>query len=313
MPAKTPEQREAARVAHRLACQRYALKYPERIQAKRDAWKKKQPAYGAAYYRAHKEEILAKQRAYNESHREEAAIYNRAYRESHKEKLRLKNQAKYQANREIYRLKRRAKYEVNRAQILEKNRQYHESHPEVAQKAKQRYKLKNRDKLREQGRIYQAQRREANPEEMRRAAQIYNAENRTRIAQRIRAWRKRNPASSRSALLRYRARKLALPNHFTARDRQFMLQYWQYACAICGNQEGFWHTLADDHWIPLHSQKCPGTVPENILPLCHGREGCNNNKGKKDPHLWLIDRVGKLKAARILKAITTYFALVATR
>jgi hypothetical protein len=50
-----------------------------------------------------------------------------------------------------------------------------------------------------------------------------------------------------------------------------------------------------------------------MIPLCHGVGGCNNSKKDKDPETWLIARVGKRKAATILKRIRAYFALVAPK
>ena len=35
-----------------------------------------------------------------------------------------------------------------------------------------------------------------------------------------------------------RARKKGLPDTFSHIQRRFMLQYWGYACAVCGNQQG---------------------------------------------------------------------------
>lgn len=113
---------------------------------------------------------------------------------------------------------------------------------------------------------------------------------------------------------RRRARQHLLPETFTYAERTFMLQYWGFACAVCGNEQGlFDHMLHDDHWIPLCSPLCPGTIAENIIPLCGGVLGCNNNKSGKDPHTWLCSRYGRRKGLRIEKAIMTYFAVIRQR
>jgi hypothetical protein len=104
-----------------------------------------------------------------------------------------------------------------------------------------------------------------------------------------------------------------LPNTFTLEQRAFMLAYWNYACAICGNQEGFWHLLADDHWIPINSPDCPGTVADNMIPLCHGTNGCNNAKNSSEPQAWLVKQFGTSKARKLSKAIEAYFAVVTQR
>lgn len=67
-----------------------------------------------------------------------------------------------------------------------------------------------------------------------------------------------------------------------------------------------------DHWIPLSSPECPGTVPCNIIPLCHSKAGgslcCNNVKGNRDPTVWLEEEFGLKKAKRVIKRINDYFA-----
>ena len=86
------------------------------------------------------------------------------------------------------------------------------------------------------------------------------------------------------------ARVRGLPYNFDHESETFLRAYWANACAICGMQADFWHLIAWDHWIPLTHPACPGTVPENMLPLCHGRKGagtlsgapsCNNSKFRK--------------------------------
>ncbi len=114
-------------------------------------------------------------------------------------------------------------------------------------------------------------------------------------------------ARRRPQLPAYLARKHSLPNTFTADDWQRALEYWEHKCAVCGRPRGLWHTLAKDHWLPLTSPDCPGTVATNILPLCHGEGGCNNSKSKKDPESWLIERLGKRRAARKRGEIQAYF------
>ncbi|MCC6973194.1 MAG: hypothetical protein IT322_04195 [Anaerolineae bacterium] len=107
----------------------------------------------------------------------------------------------------------------------------------------------------------------------------------------------------------YLLRKKRLPNTLRSRDWERCLEYWHYQCAICGRPRGLWHTLAQDHWIPLSHPDCPGTTPDNILPLCHGEGGCNNSKGKKDPILWLREKLGSRRANQKLREIESYFAL----
>ncbi len=105
----------------------------------------------------------------------------------------------------------------------------------------------------------------------------------------------------------YRARKRRLPNTFTAQERRRALDYWNGRCAVCGRPAGLWHTIAIDHWIPLSSPECPGTVCTNMLPLCHGTDGCNNRKYAKMPNVWLRETLGKHRAARKREEIDYFF------
>lgn len=120
-------------------------------------------------------------------------------------------------------------------------------------------------------------------------------------------WIKDHPEYNRARVSRRRARKIGLPDTWTDNDEQRCLEYFDHKCAVCGRPRGLFHTLAMDHWIPLDSPNCPGTIPTNMIPLCHGRGGCNNSKGKKMPHEWLVTKFGERKAKQIEKRIIDYF------
>lgn len=128
----------------------------------------------------------------------------------------------------------------------------------------------------------------------------------------MRAWKVEHPERARQlgvvSYHRRRARVRRLPSGFTAADWDRCLDYWDHRCAICGRPAGLWHTLAADHWIPVTSDG--GTVATNIVPLCHGEDGCNNHKGKRDPVEYLTGEFGPRKAKRILARIDAYFAWV---
>lgn len=110
-----------------------------------------------------------------------------------------------------------------------------------------------------------------------------------------------------------RALDLGLRGDFTVEQRRFAIEYFNNSCAICGRQlfDLFGeHRLAMDHWIPISSDKCPGTTVTNMLPMCHGKSGCNSHKGSKHPHEWLKQRYGKRKAEAVIERIEEYFTLV---
>lgn len=105
----------------------------------------------------------------------------------------------------------------------------------------------------------------------------------------------------------YRLRKRALPNQYSAAERRRAMDYWSGTCAICGRPPGLWHTVALDHWVPISHPDCPGTIPTNMIPMCHGNDGCNNHKHAKDPFQFLIQKFGKRRARKKLAEIEFFF------
>jgi hypothetical protein len=120
-------------------------------------------------------------------------------------------------------------------------------------------------------------------------------------------WQKNNPLKVKVRNETRRTRKQSLPATLTAIEWQTCLEYFNHACAVCGNPPGLWHTIAMDHWIPLSNPTCPGTTAGNCIPLCHGIGGCNNSKHDLMPDDWLIWKYGKRKAKAILDRINNYF------
>jgi hypothetical protein len=206
-------------------------------------------------------------------------IVKRAARAANPTKHRGQARAARLRTLEAKRLRDRLHYAANRLQIRTR---------------KNRHRAAHLTQARQQGRAKYARRK-------------------TQILAYARRTRHMNLGTEQTRIQRRLAQKRGLPHTFMPTDRLFMLQYWHYACALCGNQEGFTWTLALDHFIPLSSPRCPGTVATNIIPLCHGEGGCNNMKGSKEPQAWLRERYGARKAARILTAIQTYCAVVRAR
>lgn len=109
---------------------------------------------------------------------------------------------------------------------------------------------------------------------------------------------------------RRRARKRGLANDFTVLEWQTALDYFEGCCAICRRPPGLWHTIAQDHWIPL--AKGGASTRRNIVPLCHsvkdGEGGCNNLKSARHPSVFLREQFGEKQANQILVRIDAYFA-----
>jgi len=134
-------------------------------------------------------------------------------------------------------------------------------------------------------------------------------------------WRKSHPEEVQAIKRRSRrmcwhnrkARERNFPSDFTTADWQYALDYFHECCAFCGRQLNDLfgvRAVAVEHWIPLSSQNCPGTIPENIVPACHGKDGCNNHKATKDPETWVFDHFGKRRGRAIIKRIREFFATV---
>jgi hypothetical protein len=237
-------------------------------------------AYAQAYRAKNPEKMAAIKRKYRAVHSDVETASRAVYRETHREELRAKHREYNAANKEVINARRRDRYAADPAPTLARQAQYLLTHRDTRIAVQKRY-------------------RDTHPDETRASA--------------VR-WRQANPEKVRIKQARYVARKRALQDTFTVAEHDFMLAYWSHVCAVCGNQEGFAWTLAADHWIPVSNPESPGTVATNMLPLCHstktGAMGCNNSKSGKNGAIWLVERFGARKGARILKAIQTYFALV---
>jgi hypothetical protein len=184
------------------------------------------------------------------------------------------------------------------------NRCYQETHTEE----RKQYARNTRDKARLRNKRYI----ERYPNRYRARHREYYKKHREGKKQYGKAYRAKYPEKYLIYRERRIARKRNLPTTFTATDWQSALDYFGGCCAVCGRPKGLWHTLAQDHWIPL-SKGGPYT-PDNIVPLCQSQNGdtdaCNNTKSNRDPIEWLNWKYGKREAAKILKRIEAYFVWV---
>jgi len=58
---------------------------------------------------------------------------------------------------------------------------------------------------------------------------------------------------------------------------------WNNSCCYCGAKQ----SLEQDHFVPLSSPECPGTIPSNMVPAC---VSCSRSKGALMPQDWLSER-----------------------
>jgi 5-methylcytosine-specific restriction endonuclease McrA len=102
-------------------------------------------------------------------------------------------------------------------------------------------------------------------------------------------------------LLRSRRTQVkSLPTTLTIQQWRECLDYWEHSCAYCGSTKH----IEMDHFVPVTSPKCLGTVANNIIPAC---KSCNSSKQNKDALTWLTDKYGQSRALEITSAITNYF------
>lgn len=206
---------------------------------------------------------------------------------------------------------RRTQYKENpeyRQRIVEKERSKYQDNPEYQEYVKERMRIK---------RIVDSEYRAilSGKAKHRHSIRQQDPEYRMKRSEYGREWRK-TPHGHEITRLKYQrrqARKRDLPDTLTTEEWTNALEYFHGCCAVCGRQFNDLfntHTLAADHWIPLSSPDCPGTVAWNIVPLCHGIGGCNNSKHNKDPLEWLIDKYGKQRGRKLFNKINQYLEYI---
>lgn len=179
-------------------------------------------------------------------------------------------------------------------------------HYEIHKKRTSQYQKTHVEKVRTYHRRYRAKNRST----VRRQAREWYQDNQEKESKKRRNHYANNPDKIRGYFLRRRAIKKGLPATFSLKEQRFARHYFLYACAICGREEGFEWTIAFDHWIPLIDPNCPGTIAANMVPLCHGKRGCNNSKQKRKAEIWLKEQYGTRKAKQFMQKIEDYFEII---
>jgi hypothetical protein len=212
-----------------------------------------------------------------------------------------------EANPEKAHENRRAYYDANRETALERSRAWAEANPERTRERKREWQQNNAERARETQRAWAQE----NLELVRERSRIWGKANPERARKNSTKWRKANPEYNRIKSSRRRAKKKSLLDTFTIQEWFACLEYFHHCCAACGCQlrDLFGEIEANaDHWIPIASPDCLGTVKENMICLCNR---CNSSKSAKDPEQWLTERFGKKKAKEILKRVKDYFESIA--
>jgi hypothetical protein len=237
------------------------------------------------YYAEHADQVKAKLRDEYTKDPTRIKERNRKSREKPENKIKtLARVTKWQA--------------INPEKVRQYKQKWFDTHREQYREIQRQCFLKKREHYLRQRNIY----RLAHPEQTKATQRRSNAKRRDKA----REFRRQHQMRYRVYAQVRRARIRDLPYTFTETDWQNCLNYWNGRCAICDRPPGLWHTLAQDHWVPV--TRGGGYTPDNIMPLCHGTDGCNNSKSDADPAVWLVAKLGKRKAAAKLREIETYFA-----
>jgi hypothetical protein len=193
--------------------------------------------------------------------------------------------------------------EKHHDEILERQKKHYQEHkPEILQKAAN-YREEHRKEINQWHRDYRLAHPEIRKEKDRQSYQNHKEER----AEKYKIYREEHKAETRQ---RNRARKVAIKystQDFNQSDWIACLNYWGQRCAICGRSASDDGSLiiSADHWIPL--KKGGLTTPKNIIPLCHGIDGCNNKKHDQDPMEWLKSFLCNTQAIQKMAEIQAYF------
>jgi len=227
---------------------------------------------------------------------EKARSRSRDYARREPDKVKQRRRIWYENNVEHAREYGRRYGQEHRAEQTAKRREWAKNNPEKTRAQKRRYYERHKEHIKaKSSRWYYNQ----DPADINRKAR-----------ERRRRWRLNNPDTRQVSYIKRRARKRELPAQFTQADWQRALEYFEYRCAYCYDFPEEGTVLEADHFIPLRSRKCPGTVPENMIPACRS---CNRSKSKKSPKKWLEQRFSPLYALIIIGRIQDYIRWLKTQ
>lgn len=222
-----------------------------------------------------------------------ACEHTRNWRKANLERARENARIARRENKEKERESDRLYYARNKEKRLQYIAQWREDNPDYARDYARRYRNDHADRVRiTKAKIYQRDGKEIRE---------YQRNYRNNNTDKIQRYRKSNADKARIHGQRRRARKRNLPDTFTVADWKIALEHFGHACAVCG--QGLLVLSHQDHWFPISSPDCPGTVPHNMVPLC---STCNTSKQDKMPADWLIDKFGPRKGRAILRKIEAF-------
>ncbi len=232
------------------------------------------------------------------------AEYDHEYQAKNKEHLAKKAREWRQKNKEHI-AERECKYQTkNKERLAEYARKYQAKNKERLAEYSRKWYQKNKERLAEYGREYYQKNKEHHAE----YGREWRQKNKDKFVELNREYRHNNKEKGRINTSNYRARKRNQPDTFTEAQWIACLDYFNYCCAVCGNQlrDLFGETVPHaDHWLPISSDDCPGTIATNMVCLCNH---CNLSKNAIMPNEWLSRHYSKKEAQQIIERIDNYFA-----
>lgn len=162
---------------------------------------------------------------------------------------------------------------------------------------------RNADAIKKKHNEFRATRRDETNEKNR----DYYRRNRDKVRLKNSIWWKSNPDKTKVYYNEYIQRIKSLPNTLSRLEWEFSQEYFGNRCAYCGEEFSLDSTkiLSMDHFIPVTNSDCPGTVAENIVPVCYS---CNSSKHNEFPTKWLIRRFGSEEAGVIEARVLAYLS-----
>lgn len=209
----------------------------------------------------------------------------------------------YPATNEYFRTEKRYSSGLC-AQCKNCDRAYREANKEYISERRKRHYQKNREHERETNRRYH----DANREQILKRQAEYRKTEAFKRSKRKHQYKPEVYAKELQRQKAYNARKRTDGAGLRSIEWFRAIEYFNGCCAVCGRQlyDLFGeHVAAADHWIPF--SKGGSSNADNIVPLCHGIDGCNNSKKNQMPSKWLVRKFGKRKGAEIEARINAYF------
>jgi hypothetical protein len=197
--------------------------------------------------------------------------------------------------------------DLNRQKIRERQNEQRQSNLEKCREQGRKSYAKHRDKRHQKFREWYWKNRDARLQKKRDAARLYRKQHVDKCKDLSRRAYEKNPWRFKAAAARRKTRQKGLPYKWCVADANRAITYWKNSCAVCSTPFGLLAIAHWDHWIPLASPHCPGTVPENMVPLC---SACNQSKHAHDATAWLA-RDFPDSAAAIARRIGNYFSVTA--